>query len=79
MPQTLEVLLQAVDALAIDTDSFEYSIPIEQAVIENRDLRILFFYEFAIQENLHRGNNCLFVGPLQRKICWKRTHVKRIP
>jgi hypothetical protein len=48
------VLLQTEDLAVIESDSLEHTVPIEKAVIKDRDLSLGFRVESTVDIDLHR-------------------------
>ena len=46
------MLLQAKDAAAIGPDALEHAVPEQEAVIEDRNLRLVAVHEFAVQPDV---------------------------
>src|SRR5690606_32647102 len=41
------------DATVVKTDAFKNAVPVEKAVIEDRDLRFRFVHQFSVEPNFH--------------------------
>ena len=51
--QTVEVLAETKDATVVDADPLEHAVAVEEAVIEDRDLRLVAIVECAVDVDMH--------------------------
>src|SRR6476469_9588355 len=60
------MLLQSEDASVIRADAFENTVPIQQPVVKNRNLRVLLVVILTVDKNLHFRARSLGVRQITR-------------
>src|SRR5262249_51217008 len=70
--EALEVLVEAEDASVVGADALEDAVAVEDAVVEDRDLGVVFLQHLAVYVDLHRALSA-WVSRMPSAMCSTRS------